>query len=308
MDLLGEALALSGVHGAVAARIEAGSDWGWWWTSATPRAALHAVTAGTAWLGLAGQPPVQLMPGDVVLLPDGAEHVLASDAAALTRISATHVEPWEMTPGGAVRIGTLPVASHILCADYEHDAVVSTQVLDLLPPLVHIRGGGDGGLLEDTVRLLGRELAEPRLASGLILDRLVDVLLVQVLRSWLASGPSCRPSWLGALSDEVAGAAVGLLHADPASPWTTETLARAAGVSRATLTRRFTAVTGESPGGYLTRLRMDLAALRLRDSTDSLEQVARSVGYTSVYAFSRAFSRLREEPPGQYRVRARALA
>ena len=67
-------------------------------------------------------------------------------------------------------------------------------------------------------------------------------------------------------------------------------------------------MTGESPGGYLTRLRMDLAARRLRDSTDSLEQVARSVGYTSVYAFSRAFSRLRGEPPGQYRVRARGLA
>ena len=312
MDLLGEALALSGVRGAVAARIEAGSDWGWWWTSATPRAALHAVTAGTAWLSLAGQPPVQLMPGDVVLLPDGAEHVLASDAAALTRTTADHFEPWETTPDGAVRIGAPPVASHILCADYTRDAVVSTQILDLLPPLVHIRGGGDGGLLEDTVRLLGRELAEPRMASGLVLDRLVDVLLVQVLRAWLetecAAGPATQPSWLGALTDELAGAAVSLLHADPARPWTTEALARAAGVSRATLTRRFAAVTGESPGGYLTRLRMDLAARRLRDSTDSLEQVARSVGYTSVYAFSRAFSRLRGEPPGQYRVRARGLA
>src|ERR1700760_1179182 len=116
MDLLGEALALSGVHGAVAARIEAGSDWGWWWTSATPRAALHTVTAGTAWLGLAGQPPVQLMPGDVVLLPDGAEHVLASDPAALARTSATRFDLCETTPDGAVRIGALPVAGHILCA------------------------------------------------------------------------------------------------------------------------------------------------------------------------------------------------
>jgi AraC-like DNA-binding protein len=66
-------------------------------------------------------------------------------------------------------------------------------------------------------------------------------------------------------------------------------------------------VTGETPGTYLTQWRMDLAARRLRDTDDSLEAVAHSVGYTSVYAFSRAFSRLRSVPPGQYRTRARSV-
>ena len=66
-------------------------------------------------------------------------------------------------------------------------------------------------------------------------------------------------------------------------------------------------VTGEIPGTYLTQWRMDLAARRLRDTDDSLEAVAHSVGYTSVYAFSRAFSRLRSVPPGQYRTRARSV-
>src|SRR6201996_9731058 len=125
MDLLGEALALAGVRGAVAARIEAGSDWGWWWTSATPRAALHAVTAGTAWLGLAGQPPVQLMPGDVVLLPGGTEHALGSDPAAITRTGPDAADRWYAEDDGVVRIGREPVVSHILCADYGHDAGVS---------------------------------------------------------------------------------------------------------------------------------------------------------------------------------------
>ena len=308
VDLLGEVLDVSGVRGAVAARIEAGADWGWWWTSATPRAALHAVTAGTAWLGRPGEGPVQLMPGDVVLLPEGAEHVLGSDPAAVARTTADRFDQWHLADGGTVRIGTGPAAAHILCADYSHDAVVSTQVLDLLPPLVHIRGRSDGGLLEDTVRLLGRELAEPRMAAGVVLDRLVDILLVQVLRAWLAAGPGCAPSWLGALSDDLAGAAVARLHEDPSRPWTTAALARATGVSRATLTRRFAAVTGESPGAYLTRWRMDLAARRLRDTDDSLDVIARSVGYTSVYAFSRAFSRLRGQPPGQYRTRSRGGA
>jgi AraC-like DNA-binding protein len=306
MDLLGDVLAVSGVRGAVGALIEAGGGWGWWSASATPRAALHAVTSGTVWLGLPGQPPLQLMPGDVVLLPDGTEHALGSDPEAVSRTSAHHFDACHGTDSGVVRIGTGPVRAHILCADYGHDAVVSTQVLDLLPQLVYIRGHSDGGLLEDTVRLLGRELASPQMATGVVLDRLVDILLVHVLRAWLSSCPDRRPSWLGALSDDVVGTAVTRLHEDPSRPWTTATLAREAGVSRATLTRRFAAVTGESPGAYLTRWRMDLAARRLRDTSDTLEEVARSVGYTSVYAFSRAFSRARSQSPGRYRSQARA--
>jgi transcriptional regulator GlxA family with amidase domain len=101
---------------------------------------------------------------------------------------------------------------------------------------------------------------------------------------------------------------VAKLHEDPARAWTTATLAEEVAVSRATLSRRFPAVVGETPGAYLTRWRMDLAARRLRDTDDSLEQIASAVGYTSVYAFSRAFSRARSLPPGRYRVAARAGA
>ena len=303
MDLLGDVLRISGVRGAVGARIEAGEDWGWWWASPTPRAALHAVTSGTVWIGLPGQEQLQLMPGDVVLLPDGAEHALGSDSAAVARTSLRHFDPWHKIVTGAIRIGAGPVRSHVLCADYGHDAGISTQVLSLLPPLVHIRARSDGGPLEDTVRLLGRELASPGMAGGVVLDRLVDILLVQVLRTWLSSEPGQEPSWLGALRDDMVGMAVAKLHEDPARPWTTSVLAREVGVSRATLTRRFTAATGVSPGAYLGRWRMDLAAHSLRDTSDSLETIARSVGYTSAYAFNRAFSRSRSESPGRYRTR-----
>src|SRR6202000_333853 len=150
-----------------------------------------------------------------------------------------------------------------------------------------------------------RELPTPQRDTGIVLDRLVDVLLVQVLRAWLERRPGREPSWLGVLSDDIVLAAVTRLHEDPARAWTTAALAHQIGVSRATLARRFTATTGESPGAYLTRWRMDLAPRRLRDTGDSLETVARAVGYTSVYAFSRAFSRLRGQPPGAYRTRAR---
>ena len=110
------------------------------------------------------------------------------------------------------------------------------------------------------------------------------------------------PGRLRALSDDVVAPALAALHADPARDWTLQTLAGAAAVSRATLARRFTAAVGESPGAHLTRWRMDLAARRLRDTDDPVAVVARSVGYTSEYAFSRAFSTARSLPPGRYRT------
>jgi AraC-like DNA-binding protein len=307
MDVLADVLTVSGVRGTVGARIDAGDGWGWWEPPGT-EAFFHAVTAGTVWFAMPGlDAPVELMPGDVVLLPTGAEHVLASDLDALGRTTGPEASAGYERDGGIVRIGDGPVRSHVLCAHYAHDPAVTTQVLTALPALVHLRAADHaGGGLDDTVRLLARELAHPQLATAAVLDSLVDVLLVQLLRAWLARHPGAEePSWLGVLRDPVVGAAVSHLHADPARAWTTADLARESAVSRATLARRFPAVTGETPGAYLTRWRMDLAARRLRDTDQSLEQVAGAVGYTSVYAFGRAFARLRGEPPGRYRTRAR---
>jgi AraC-like DNA-binding protein len=135
----------------------------------------------------------------------------------------------------------------------------------------------------------------------------VDILLVQVLRIWLTTGAGgTRPaSWLSALTDPVAGPALATLHAQPGRPWTVESLAASAGVSSATLARRFTAKVGETPAAYLTRWRMDLAAQRLRDTDDTVGAIARSLGYTSEYAFNRAFARHRGTAPGRYRSQVR---
>jgi AraC-like DNA-binding protein len=307
VDVLADVLAVAGVRGTLGARIEAGDRWGWW-AAGIPGAAFHAVTAGTAWIAPRGQPPRELLPGDVVLLPRGADHAIGVDAATVARTGPENSSGYEEAGGALVRIGSGPTRTHILCAHYAYDPAISTPVFGLLPEVVHIRAaqhGGDG--LDDTIRLLGRELARPQLATSVVLDSLVDILLVQLLRAWLATEPAAaaEPSWLGVLKDPIVGAAVTKLHADPARAWTTASLGSEVAVSGATLLRRFAGVLGETPGAYLTRWRMDLAAQRLRDTDDTLEAIARSVGYTSVYAFSRAFSRARSHPPGRYRTQSR---
>lgn len=288
------------------ARIDAGGDWGWWAAEA-PTAAFHAVTSGTAWMAVEGRAPLQLMPGDVVLLPGGGEHVLASDPEAAARTGPDVFDEYETTGPGVVAIGSGPVRTRILCAHYEHDPAISLRVLDLLPEVVHIRAERGGDPLEDTVRLIGRELADPQMASAVVLNSMVDVLLVQLLRAWVAARPDAAgPSWLGVLRDPIVGPAVSKLHEDPARDWTTAVLAAEVSVSRATLSRRFSAVVGTTPGAYLTRWRIDLAARRLRDTDEPIDSIARSVGYSSVYAFNRAFRRVSSQPPGRYRLTARA--
>jgi AraC-like DNA-binding protein len=226
--------------------------------------------------------------------------------------------PWAQLAAGdgyaqnrAIEIGTPPARTQILCASYRHDRAVSTPVFGLLPDVMHVPAGSLSASLTDTIRLIAAELSSPDLASSTVLNRLVDVVLIQLLRGWLRTAdhsPALPVSWLRGLSDPTIAAALGAMHADPARAWTVQSLAREIAVSRATLGRRFTLLVGESPAAYLTRWRMDLAARRLRDTDEPVDAVARSVGYRSAFAFSRAFTRQRAMPPSQYRKHSRDAA
>jgi AraC-like DNA-binding protein len=305
MDLLTDLLAISVVRGTLGARIEAGDNWGVWWSD-VPGAALHAVTAGVVWLGVEGHAPLQMLPGDVVLLTRGPDHTLSSVPDKALQ-SCSKAGTWRSKADGrSLQFGNDSMRSQLLSASYQHDPAVQTQVLKALPDIVHIRADHGASCLGDTVRLLGRELANPQLGGALILNRLIDILLVQLVRVWLSTQPQHdQRNWLHVLNDPLMYQALSKLHQDPSREWTTSALANELGISRATLARQFPAVIGQTPAAYLTQWRMDLAALRLRDSNQSLEQIASEVGYTSVYAFSRAFTRTRGQPPGHYRHYAR---
>lgn len=335
MDLLADVLELSGVRGTIGALIEAGGSWSVPAAGCTT-AVLHVVTAGSAWVGLDGQWR-ELAAGDVLLLPGGPPHVLSSEpgtATAPARPGEKTARPGEKAAGpeekaagpgkkaagpgeeavlagpgatafGAgqtIRLGASPARTRVLTVGYDCDRTVRTQVLGALPGAVHIRADQAEAGFNDTVRMLGRELGHPRLAGRAVLNSLVDILLVQLMRVWLPTQPGQRGTWLGGLGDPLVHGAMERLHAEPARPWTTTALASALGVSRATLTRRFPAAVGQSPAAYLTQWRMDLAAVRLRRGREPVESVAAAVGYLSVPAFSRAFTRSHGMSPGRYRA------
>jgi AraC-like DNA-binding protein len=307
MDPLAAVLSVAGVRGTVAATLSAGEPWGLLMAPA-PGAAFHAVTAGTAWLRAGGQPPVRLMPGDVVLLPTGVSHILASEAEAEAEPFDHQAAERALAAGEPMPLGTIPGQTRIVCAAYQQDPAVTQPLLSLLPDVLHIPASQASHGLDATLRLLATEARHRQPGAAAVLDKILDILLVQVLRWWLSTSPAGQQPacWLSALADPVAGPALAAIHREPGQDWTIDALAAQTGVSRATLARRFRERVGMAPGAYLTSWRMDLAARRLRDTSESAGTIARSLGYTSEYAFNRAFSRARQLPPGRYRTATRA--
>ena len=270
---------------------------------AAPGAAFHAITSGTAWLRVGDSEPLQLIPGDVVLLPAGARHRRSSELDGRCVLFDIATKERRMTPDGDLALGGSGAVTTFVCAAFAYDLDVGEPLMGRLPAVMHVPA--DPVARRDVAsitELLAMEVGARRPGSRAAAARLFDTLLIAAIRRWLdrhADGGA--PSWLRGLRDPALARVLAVLHGRPADSWTVASLAQEVHLSRATLARRFAEVVGEPPLTYLGRWRMHLAAQRLTCSTDTVEAIAREVGYTSEYAFNRAFARDRGQPPGRYR-------
>lgn len=257
-----------------------------------PGAGFHIVLQGECWLLAPDSEPVRMGPGDVLFMPRGAAHVIAdSPHSAITEV-ATPGEPREI-PGPGSR-------TTLLCGAYEVSRSRRHPLLDQLPDFLHLPADPDRSpALRAAVDLLVGELTEPRPGTDAAVPALLDTLLLFVLRSWYEQTETS--GWAGAFADPAVSAALRAIHADPARAWTVPELSAMAGVSRATLARRFAATVGEAPLAYLTRWRMLTAARLLRETDLPIAAIAHRVGYGSEFAFAKAFKREYTLAPGRYR-------
>jgi AraC-like DNA-binding protein len=302
VDPLADVLDLSRVRGALMANVRAQAPWGLELPHSTG-ASFHAVTAGTAWLRVANDEPTQLMPGDLLLLPSGTTHRLSSEAHGQCLQFDRRMKEARMTPGGDLTVGGSGARTTFVCAAYEYDIVVAQPLMRSLPEVMHVPADPVAGRdVTVLVELLAREVGERNAGARSATARLIDLLLIAAIRRWVETLESHDgPSWLTALRDPLIGQVLAMLHERPGQRWTLDLLAREMHVSRATLARRFGETVGEPPLAYLARWRMHLAAQRLKNSEDTIDTIAREVGYTSEFAFNRAFARHRGQPPGRYR-------
>jgi AraC-like DNA-binding protein len=189
----------------------------------------------------------------------------------------------------------------MLVGAYQVQDEIGRRLLGALPPLLVLPGAAWDSPL---IPLLADEIAKDDPGQEAVLDRLLDLLLIAVLRAWFARPEAEPPAWYRAHSDPVVGRALRLLQNDPARHWTVATLAAEAGVSRAALARRFTALVGEPPIKFLTGWRLALAADLLREPDATIGSVAAQVGYGSPFALSTAFKREHGISPQEHRAPA----
>src|SRR5215471_9994508 len=171
MDALTAVLAVAGVRGTVAATLDAAEPWGLA-LDAVPGAAFHAVTDGIAWLRIPGRPGVRLMPGDIVLLPTGAAHILASAPDADTVPFDHAAAEQALASGEELRLGSGTPQTRILCASYHQDPAVTVPLLSLLPDVLHIPSPRASAALDTTLRLLAQEISRPQPGAAAVLNRI----------------------------------------------------------------------------------------------------------------------------------------
>ena len=244
-----------------------------------------AVLRGTDPYTVADQPatPPQavILPGQHCVTPDGADLAMAMDQGTRT---------WGNSPDGAALM---------LIGAYQLEGEVSSRLLGALPARLTVTADSWDTPL---IALLADEIGRDEPGQDAVLDRVLDLLLIAALRSWFARPEAAAPAWYRAQADPVVGRALRSLHHNPAHPWTVGSLAAEVGMSRAALARRFTELVGEPPMTYLTDRRLALAADLLREPGATVGSVAGAVGYSSPFALSAAFKRVRGISPQQHRA------
>lgn len=281
----------------MAGGIDAGGDWSIQFER-DPYFRCFAIVSGQCRLSVEGLPDaVCLREGDFVVLPQERSFRLASDLAlAPVDIMTVITAPLN---GGVLRWqgGGACLALSALFTFAGNDADI---LLNVLPPLVHIRKDADRASMRWYLERMMKVTREPRPGSVLLGEHLAQMMLIEVLGLSMDQAMTGHAGWLGALSDKQIGAAIAAMHEKPGYRWTLQALAERAGMSRSAFAMRFKEKVGSSAMEYLTRWRMRRAGYQLINSNEPISSIAFSLGYASESAFGFAFKREMGCSPRQY--------
>lgn len=299
-DLFTDLLGSIRLQSAVFFPMELDAPWGF--SLSARGAAFHIIALGTCWIEVAGiAQPIQLSEGDHVILPRGDAHVIRD---ALTTQVADIVNCGSSNALKAFRAAGNAPTTRLICGCLRFANDATDPLLAILPPLLHFKHqtAGHPPWLQATVVKILEELDGDRPGAGVVVTRLAEIMLVQAVRVFLEQNADRVPSgWLAAVRDKHIGRALALMHTEPEGPWTISSLADRVAVSRSVFAAKFAQLVGEPPLRYLTRFRLNSAAVQLRSTEDSLKTIAAAAGYDSVSAFAKAFKRHMGITPGQYR-------
>jgi len=307
MDALSEVLRLASLTGSVLTDATAGGAWCVSVPTATSRCFAHVVLEGDCFLKAGDAQPLALRAGDVAFIARGDGHLIGSDLSVEAAPFAALLRPpvaGELAPvtlgGSGRRTRWVTLA---ICIDRH----LAHPLFAALPPVLKagLRGTAPLAWLADSLGLSLSGSDAPRPGGTAALSRVAELVLIEALRRHVEDLPPGGSGWLAGLNDRYVGAALALVHGRPGEHWTVERLARQVGLSRSALAERFSLAVGEPIFGFLTSVRLQLAAHELATTAHSIETIAEGAGYEAVNSFSRAFKRAFGKPPSIWRRKSR---
>ena len=305
MDILSESFDALRLTGSIYFKAEIMGDWAIKVPSQKDAVRLHLVLQGRCyWRLSSAHDPIQLHEGDMVLVTRGEAHFLASRPGLrpvpLDRILKKHPPDSE---GTICLEGKGDHRVRLLCGACDFDDSLSHPALSTLPEVVLLRAAELGlePWLGGILKTMAMEAERGGYGMNTVLNRLLEVVFVQAMRTQALSQGDTAYDYLKALRDPKLFLVLQAIHSSPGEAWTVTSLAALAGMSRSVLSEKFTKMLGEPPMTYLRRWRLLRARDLLRYSMKNMSDIAETCGYASVPSFSRRFTDAYGVTPGKYR-------
>jgi AraC-like DNA-binding protein len=294
MDPLSQVFSFLNLRASRCTRFEASGHWSYRFP-AKPALKFGAVLRGACWIEFGTGERHDLVAGDSFLIADGPSYVLANDES---QIPADGIAMFDWKHSDIARHqgdDTVLVAGSFTFDVSDADLLLEALPAFLLIPAQH----PSASIIRSTLHIITQELGSMQIGATMLAERLVDILLVQVLRAALSQDGNKDFGWIGALTDPRMSKTIQTMHGDIAHPWSIEELCGLVAMSRSAFSKRFKALVGHAPLNYLVRWRMRVARNMLRQGT-SVAVAAQNVGYASESAFRHSFKRLYGHAPRRY--------
>lgn len=271
-------------------------------------ARFHYVVQGHCWVRMGNdEKPRLLTGGDIVIIPHGQTHVLSDSADAVPVALEAALQQSNYDGQGVFSFGDPDTSNttKLVCGHFEFDEDFNHPLVDSLPSIISCNenAGMEFSWLKDSLQFLSHVARSDQMGAHSIIKRLSEIIFIQSVRYWHQQ-QSKDEGFIAALQDNHISKSLKQFHEDYACDWTVEKMASASGMSRSLFSERFRTALGMTPMAYVAQWRMQVAKKLLNESALSIDQIAATVGYESFASFSKAFKRITEVNPGEYRRNA----
>lgn len=302
MDALTDILNTLRLSSSLYFRTELTSPWGVEVPEKEKVARFHIVIRGQCWLQVEGEEGIPMSNGDLVVIPHGASHRLSDESTSEIKPLAEVLEEVAYTGEGPLLYGGGGAGCCLVCGEFSFDDLGNHPLLENLPKKLYVPGdiSYNTKWLDSAIGFIAHEAASLNPGAHAIIDRLSEIILIQVIRTTLNTAKENIP-FLSAFTDSRINQVMAAIHSNPAEDWSVKKLGQLVNMSRSSFSNRFTELAKMTPLQYVIFVRLQKASRLLIESPAPLITVAESIGYQSEAAFSEAFKKQYGMRPGEFR-------